>query len=97
MNHKKGCLSCFCNGLSVSCKSSQYHYEPIESDFEAEFTDWHVSNKFTKIFRDVELNENGISFSEFNDEELNNEELYFIVPSKFKGDKVSCSSYLVTI
>lgn len=88
MNHKKGCLSCFCNGLSVSCKSSQYHYEPIESDFEAEFTDWHVSNKFTKIFRDVELNENGISFSEFNDEELNNEELYFIVPSKFKGDKL---------
>lgn len=93
MNHKKGCLSCFCNGLSVGCKSSQFHYEPIMSDFEVEFSDWQVSNKFTKIFRDVELNEYGISFNEFDDEELKNEELYFILPSKYKGDKVSDSCF----
>jgi len=86
INDKKGCLSCFCNGLSVNCESSKDHYMQIECNFENEHTDWYVSNKFTKLNEAVDLEETGIGFSRF--EEFKDEELYFIVPEKFRGNKV---------
>lgn len=79
-------MSCFCNGLSVDCESSTHRYSQIDSDFESEYTDWYVSNKFTKLNETVDLQEGGVGFDRF--EEFENEELYFIVPPKFRGNKV---------
>ncbi len=58
------------------------------SDFEAEFSDWYVSNKFTKINDSINFNfeESAISYDGF--EKFEKEEVYFIVPSKYKGNKV---------
>ena len=87
VKHKKGCLTCFCNGLDVDCESSsQLFYNKIKTNFEAEYQDWFITNKFTKFNESVLLDGNSIVFNRF--DEFKNEELFFIVPSKFKGDKV---------
>ncbi len=85
--HQKGCLTCFCNGLSVDCESSNLFYNQLTSDFEKEYKDWHISNKFTTFKEEVNYGENNqITFDKFDN--FKNEELFFIIPEKFKGDKV---------
>ncbi len=79
-------MSCFCNGLSVGCQSSKYLYKPIYSNFEQEYVDWYLSDKFTRLNESVVRREAGIGFMRF--DQFRHEELYFIVPGKFKGNKV---------
>lgn len=83
-NNKKGCLSCFCNGLSVDCKSSDLYYRKEISDFANE--DWYLSNKYTQLKENVQLIENGVQYNKIKSH--SNEDLYFIVSSKFKGNHV---------
>ncbi len=85
-SHKKGCLTCFCNGLSIDCKSSDFKYNQISANFKKEHEEWRVTNKFTHFEKDVLLQNDQIVFENFNEHE--SEELFFIVPKKFKGDKV---------
>ena len=80
----KGCLSCFCNGLSVECKSSDLYYRKELADFKNE--DWYISNKYTETKEKVNIIDNGIQFNINN--KFENEDLFFIVSSKFNGNHV---------
>lgn len=84
-NNRKGCLSCFCNGLSVECQKSNLFYRKKISEFENE--DWYLSNKFTQLKESLNIIQNGVEFNRINN--FDNEDLYFIVSSKFKGNHVN--------
>lgn len=86
--YKKGCLSCFCNGLTVGCFSSDLYYNKLEADFTNESNQWKISDKFTRTTEDVELVEKAIQFNKFEDLKENFRDLYFIVPEKFKNNKI---------
>lgn len=85
--HKKGCLSCFCNGLEVDCESSQMHYHKLKAQFDSEGHEWQISDRFIETKKDLDVVDDSIEFTRFN--EFSNKELYFLVPSKFKGNKVN--------
>ena len=84
---KRGCLSCFCNGLDVDCQSSDLNYEAIRSSFEyGSSDDWKISDKFTRLKEDVDVNEDGIEFTRF--DEYQDTDLYFLPSRKFGGNRV---------
>lgn len=84
--YKRGCLSCFCNGLEVDCKSSDLVYNELRADFDNEHSEWTISDKYTKSRHSLDLVENGLEFSNFNSIE---EDAFLIVPDKFKGNKLA--------
>lgn len=86
---KSTCALCFCNGLQVDCQSSNLNYNRIESKFDetVNIDGWTVSNKQMTLRADVRQTENAIEFSQF--EDFNNDELYFIAPQKFLGNKLA--------
>ena len=87
--YKKGCLTCFCNGLDVNCFSSDLFYNKLEANFESEGAKWKLSDKFTKLSEDVDVVDNGVEFSRFDELKPSSQDLYFIVPEKFKDNKVN--------
>ena len=86
---KSTCALCFCNGLQVDCQSSNLNYNRIESKFDetVNIDGWTVSNKQMTLRADVRQTDNAIEFSQF--EDFNNDELYFIAPQKFLGNKLA--------
>ncbi len=86
---KSSCARCFCNGLQVDCQSSNLNYNRIESKFDetVNIDGWTVSNQKITIRADVRQIENAIEFSQF--EDFKNDDLYFIAPEKFLGNKLA--------
>jgi len=95
--YKKGCLSCFCNGLDVNCFSSDLFYNKLEANFENDSDQWKISDKFTKLTENVELVDGGIEFRRFDELKTNGDmqDLYFIAPEKFKSNKVNRVVYFL--
>lgn len=92
--YKKGCVSCFCNGLEVDCQSSDMSYSKLVAKFDGDDDTWKISDRFVESQHEVEVVSNGIEFSRFG--EFNNVEMFFLVPAKFKGSKVRQSKYIKT-
>lgn len=90
-NYKDGCMSCFCNGLNVNCKSSQLFYNKIYGNFDEEGKDWIVRDRDCQIKEDVFVENNGIEFDLF---DRYDKDLYFEAPAKFRGNKVGKIFYL---
>ena len=86
-SHKKGCVSCFCNGLEVDCKSSDLRYATVEAKFNGDAEIWKISDRFIENQYEVEVVDAGIEFNKLS--EYPDVEMFFLVPSKFKGNKVS--------
>lgn len=85
--YRRGCLSCFCNGLDVNCASSKQYYGKIEADFYREGDSWIISDRYTRMNEHLEIiNNNAIEFTRFN--QFKDYELYLLAPDKFKGNKV---------
>lgn len=80
-------MPCFCNGLDVECTSSNFYYNKLESSFEIEIDEWFLTDRYTHLKENLELKDNGIEFTRF--DEFLNKDLYLLVPDKYKGNKVS--------
>lgn len=93
--YKRGCLSCFCNGLEVECQPSSLVYENNRADFASESHDWSIGDKFTKNVQGLMFANNGLEYSDFNI--FQDKEAFFIVPEKFKGNKISSYGGNITI
>ncbi|RNA27034.1 basement membrane-specific heparan sulfate proteoglycan core isoform X8 [Brachionus plicatilis] len=93
--YKRGCLSCFCNGLEVQCQSSNLVYEALRADFATESHDWSIGDKFTKNVQALQLVNGGLEYSDFNI--FRDREAFFIAPDKFKGNKLSSYGGNITI
>jgi laminin, gamma 1 len=88
--NKRGCIQCFCNGLQeVSCRSSNLYYNKIVSNFNNNNDDWTIANARNDLKLPVTVlnGDNCIQFTSF--DEYPQEELYFIAPPKFRGNKVN--------
>lgn len=92
-SHRKGCVSCFCNGLEVDCKSSDLRYTTVEAKFNGDEETWKISDRFIENQYDVEIVDAGIEFDKLS--EYPDVEMFFLVPSKFKGNKVSFGTSLI--
>lgn len=81
-----GCHRCFCNGLNVDCRSSDLSYSKLVADLEQDIQDWKISDKYLSRRESLEAVESKIEFTQF--DEFDSKDLFFLVPSKFKGNKV---------
>jgi hypothetical protein len=80
-----------CIYLKVFCESSDLFYNPIESNFDEGDTDgWIVSDKSQNLntSKSLKIQNNKLEFNQY-DDEYKNQELYFIAPNKFKGNKLT--------
>ncbi|CAF0871328.1 unnamed protein product [Brachionus calyciflorus] len=94
-DYKRGCLSCFCNGLEVECQSSDLSYETMEANFESEYKDWTISDKFTKSSEQLELSNGALEFNNF--DLYRDQEAFLIVPQRFKENKLASYGGNLTI
>lgn len=86
-SYRRGCISCFCNGLEVQCESSRLHYASLAAKFDgSEQEQWQISDRFIETKLELEQVDQGVEFARFN--EFSELDMYILVPSKFKGNKV---------
>ena len=88
-SHKKGCVSCFCNGLEVDCASSTQRYGKLMAKFEGDDEEWKISDRFIETKLEMETIDGGIEFTRFN--EFKDLDMFILVPNKFKGNMVNNS------
>ncbi|KAJ8390133.1 hypothetical protein AAFF_G00110070 [Aldrovandia affinis] len=92
-DHKDGCLSCFCMGVTQQCTSSNYYRDVVSSVFtpgnfqNLALVNRQRTNRITTGFTvEVSTDSTQLSFSNFGN--LEQEAHYWQLPEAFKGDKV---------
>ncbi|KAK6966048.1 basement membrane-specific heparan sulfate proteoglycan core protein, partial [Biomphalaria glabrata] len=89
-----GCLKCFCMGITNICTSSYYYREEITPVLDADgshnfaLVNGRLSRTVTDGFS-VNAARNEITFNNFEGSQREQDSLYFNLPPKFRGDKVS--------
>ncbi|XP_025082607.1 basement membrane-specific heparan sulfate proteoglycan core protein-like isoform X8 [Pomacea canaliculata] len=93
-SNQQGCLNCFCMGITTQCSSSTYSRDVIRPQFNADgthafsFTNRRLSRTITDGFT-IDAARNEIIFNNFQGIQRERESLFFQLPPKFRGDKVT--------
>ncbi|GAB1602266.1 basement membrane-specific heparan sulfate proteoglycan core protein-like isoform X6, partial [Argonauta hians] len=93
-DNPQGCLSCYCMGITNKCSSSNFYRMEIQPLLERQnshgivLTDRGMSRNVLDGFR-VSARKKEIKFDSFEDVQRERESLYFSLPAKFRGDKVT--------
>ncbi|KAH9488652.1 Basement membrane-specific heparan sulfate proteoglycan core protein, partial [Bulinus truncatus] len=89
-----GCMKCFCMGITNVCTSSNYYRDEIVPMFDSDgshnfaLVNARLSRTITDGFS-VNAERNEITFDVFEGIQREQDSLYFNLPPKFRGDKVS--------
>ncbi|XP_064610527.1 LOW QUALITY PROTEIN: basement membrane-specific heparan sulfate proteoglycan core protein-like [Liolophura sinensis] len=93
-SNPQGCLECFCMGVTDRCSSSNYFRDTIRPLINPDgthnfvLTNRRMSNMISDGFA-VNAATGEFSFDNFREVQRERESLFFALPAKFKGDKVS--------
>ncbi|KAK6175562.1 hypothetical protein SNE40_014001 [Patella caerulea] len=93
-SNKEGCLACSCMGITNQCSSSSYYRDVITPTFPSDGShNFGLTNRrLSRMIKDgfvVDASRNQITFNNFNSVQRERESLFFQVPAKFRGDKVT--------
>jgi hypothetical protein len=89
-NPRRGCQSCFCNGLEVTCHTSHLFYEKITAAFDEEIESWQVTDRYMEHVTHVDSVANQLEFTRFDEFTAEDQaDLFFLVPDKFKNNKLN--------
>nr|XP_022341960.1 basement membrane-specific heparan sulfate proteoglycan core protein-like isoform X4 [Crassostrea virginica] len=92
--NSQGCLSCWCSGVGTQCSSSAFYKDRIYPNLSGPdthnfvLTNRRLSNSITDGF-DVNTDRNEIIFNQFTGIQRERESLFFSLPPKFRGNKVT--------
>ncbi|XP_029102224.1 basement membrane-specific heparan sulfate proteoglycan core protein isoform X4 [Scleropages formosus] len=92
-DHKDGCLSCFCMGVTQQCSSSNYYRDLVSSSFTPgnfqgfALVNRQLTNRISMGFT-VEVSTEGTQLSYSNFGSLTPEAHYWQLPEAYQGDKV---------
>ncbi|CAG5123328.1 unnamed protein product, partial [Candidula unifasciata] len=92
--NEMGCLRCFCMGVSTRCSSSNYYRDEIvpmlnsDGTHNFQLTNRRLSRTITDGFN-INADRNEITFRNFGGIQREQESLFFSLPPKFRGDKIS--------
>ncbi|BFZ23346.1 hypothetical protein BsWGS_26385 [Bradybaena similaris] len=92
--NEMGCLRCFCMGVSARCSSSNYYRDEIvpmlnsDGTHNFQLTTRRLSRTISDGFT-INAERNEITFSNFEGIQRPRESLFFALPPKFRGDKIS--------
>ncbi|GFO45203.1 basement membrane-specific heparan sulfate proteoglycan core protein, partial [Plakobranchus ocellatus] len=89
-----GCLKCFCMDITDQCTSSRYYRSSVVPILNSDGTHNFqlVNRRLSRIISDgfrIDVTRNEITFDNFLGIQTTRESLYFNLPPKFRGDKVS--------
>ncbi|XP_034337833.2 basement membrane-specific heparan sulfate proteoglycan core protein isoform X5 [Magallana gigas] len=90
----QGCLSCWCSGVGTQCSSSAFYKDRIYPNFSGSdthnfvLTNRRLSNSITDGFV-INTDRNEILFNQFTGIQRERESLFFSLPPKFRGNKVT--------
>ncbi|XP_041377591.1 basement membrane-specific heparan sulfate proteoglycan core protein-like isoform X3 [Gigantopelta aegis] len=90
----QGCLACFCMGITNQCSSSSYYRDTIRPLWANDGThNFGLTNRrLSRMIKDgftVDASRNQITFTQFQDVQRERESLFFQLPPRFRGNKVS--------
>ncbi|XP_067659130.1 basement membrane-specific heparan sulfate proteoglycan core protein-like isoform X2 [Haliotis asinina] len=93
-SNPQGCLSCFCMGVTNQCTSSGYYRDVIRPQFNADGThNFGLTNRrLSRMIKDgfeVDASQDQITFKGFDGIQRERESLFFQLPPRFRGNKVS--------
>ncbi|KAL5013502.1 hypothetical protein ScPMuIL_007772 [Solemya velum] len=93
-DNAQGCLACFCMGITNKCQSSSYYRDRVRPQFHSDGTHNFVltSRRLNNMVQDgfvVDASRDQITFTQFEGIQVERESLFFNLPPKFRGDKVS--------
>ncbi|XP_060586623.1 basement membrane-specific heparan sulfate proteoglycan core protein-like isoform X4 [Ruditapes philippinarum] len=93
-NNPQGCLTCFCSGITNQCTSSNYYREALRPVLGTDGTHNFVlmNRRMNNIISDgfvVDANRNQVTFNNFEGVQQERESLFFQLPAKFRGDRVT--------
>ncbi|KAJ8412021.1 hypothetical protein AAFF_G00142880 [Aldrovandia affinis] len=98
-DHKDGCLSCFCMGVTQQCSSSSYYRDLVSSSFApGNFQGFALVNQqrteriATGFTVEVATDGTQLSFTNFGN--LHQESYYWQLPEAYQGDKSSTDKQL---
>ncbi|XP_061163155.1 basement membrane-specific heparan sulfate proteoglycan core protein-like [Saccostrea echinata] len=92
--NSQGCLSCWCSGVATQCSSSAFYKDRIYPNLSGAdthnfvLTNRRLSNSITDGF-DINTDRNEITFNQFSGIQRERESLFFSLPPKFRGNKVT--------
>ncbi|XP_056009495.1 basement membrane-specific heparan sulfate proteoglycan core protein-like isoform X3 [Ostrea edulis] len=92
--NSQGCLACWCSGVARQCSSSAFYKDRIYPNFSGAdthnfvLTNRRMSNSITDGFV-VNTDRNEIIFNQFTGIQRERESLFFSLPPKFRGNKVT--------
>ena len=90
-NYIRGCRTCFCNGLEVACRSSDLYYNRVRSRFQDSGEGWKIRNT-NELIPSANLKISAPGTLEFsNVQSFPGQDLYFVAPAEFTGNKVRIS------
>ncbi|XP_048238836.1 basement membrane-specific heparan sulfate proteoglycan core protein-like isoform X2 [Haliotis rufescens] len=92
--NSQGCLSCFCMGVTNQCTSSGYYRDVIRPQFNTDGThNFGLTNRrLSRMIKDgfeVDASRDQITFTSFDGIQRERESLFFQLPPRFRGNKVS--------
>ncbi|XP_052832935.1 basement membrane-specific heparan sulfate proteoglycan core protein isoform X4 [Octopus bimaculoides] len=93
-DNPQGCLSCYCMGITNKCSSSNFNRMELKPSFDRQdshgivLTNRAMSRNVVDGFR-VSARKKEITFDSFDAVQRERESLYFSLPPKFRGDKVT--------
>ncbi|XP_012944719.1 basement membrane-specific heparan sulfate proteoglycan core protein [Aplysia californica] len=93
-DNEQGCLKCFCMGITNQCSSSNYYRDEIVPMFNSDGThNFALTNRrLSRTISDgftMDASRNEITFNNFEGIQREQESLFFQLPPKFRGNKVS--------
>uniref|UniRef100_A0A8D9EVV2 Basement membrane-specific heparan sulfate proteoglycan core protein n=1 Tax=Cacopsylla melanoneura TaxID=428564 RepID=A0A8D9EVV2_9HEMI len=89
-SNPRGCISCFCMGVSERCSSSNLYRSQITTTFTRDIQDFKLvksNDKDNSLSLNINPNSREIVFEDF--ESANQDVYYWSLPSRFLGDKVT--------
>uniref|UniRef100_A0A0B7ATX1 Basement membrane-specific heparan sulfate proteoglycan core protein n=1 Tax=Arion vulgaris TaxID=1028688 RepID=A0A0B7ATX1_9EUPU len=92
--NEMGCLKCFCMGVTNRCSSSAYYRDEIvpmlnsDGTHNFQLTNRRLSRTISDGFT-INAERNEITFNNFEGIQREQESLFFALPPKFRGDKIS--------